>query len=105
MGVPVVRSMGSRLSHRRLEYGGPRLCSRTARPDAERVLSASERPDPCLRMELQRREPAGPRFRDSFQLRAGGTTGRGGCREFERVIQKALAELHMVGKPEGPGRQ
>jgi hypothetical protein len=53
----------------------PDFAREPARPDAERPVPAPERPDPGLRVELRRREPAGPRLRDPLQLRSGEAAG------------------------------
>ena len=78
VGVPVVRGLGPRVPHavslpRRL-----RLRQAAAPPDAPEPLRAPERADPGVRVELQRREPAGPRVGDALPLpvRARASGGR-----------------------------
>src|SRR5262244_3270938 len=56
MGVFVVRRLGSGLPRDRPGERGRGLCQAAARPDAPRALSTSERTDPRVRVELQRRE-------------------------------------------------
>ena len=73
VGVSLVRSLGPRVPHGAALDGRPGLRKRAARADAVGVVSPSERADPGLRVELQRRQPAGPRLGDPVRLpqRAG----------------------------------
>ena len=69
-------------------------------------LPAPERSDPRLRVELQRREPAGPRLCDAVPpSHRAGAARRGGRRFPQGDVQQARAELHLVGQPQGPLRQ
>ena len=77
-----------------------------ARPAAPRVVHAPQRTAARLRMELQRRQPAGPRVggaarvpdRSSAQRpRRSPVPGAG--------LPQAAPELHVVGQPEGRRRQ
>ncbi len=69
-------------------------------------LPAPQRPDARLRVELQRREPPGPRLRDALPApHRAGPARRGGPRFPQVDLQQAPAELHLVGQPQGPLRQ
>ena len=62
---------------------------------AARVVPPPERGAPGLRVELGRRQPAGPGpWRRS---RWSGIDGDRESRELERIFQKLLGQLHMVG--------
>ncbi len=66
-----------------------------------------QRPDPRLRVELRRREPAGARLRHVLvhHLAAGDERRRRPTSTFlERVVPQAAAQLHVVGQPQGPER-
>ena len=57
-------------------------------------------------MELQRREPAGPRLCDPVPApHRAGAARRGGPGLPQVGLQQAAAELHLVGEPQGPLRQ
>ena len=65
----------------------------------QRSLPASQRPDPRLRVELQRREPAGPCLGDPVPPSHRAGPARRGRRRFPQVgLQQAAAELHLVGR-------
>ena len=68
VGVPLVRRLGPGLSRDHAGRGGPRLRHAAARAHAGGALRPSERADPRVRVELQRREPAGARVGDAVQL-------------------------------------
>ena len=70
------------------------------------ALPAPERPDPGVRVELQRRQPAGARLGDAVRATSARREHRGaGDRAFlEHVVHKLLHELHLVGEPQGPRR-
>ena len=77
VGVPVVRGVGPRVPLRPADDGRPgRSREAAARADAQRRLPAPERPDPRLRVELRRREPAGPRLGDALRLHARDAAAR-----------------------------
>ena len=69
LGVPLVRVVGSRLPHRRPGDGRHRRRQGAARTDAARALPPPERAAPGVRVELQRRQPAGPRVGDAGRVR------------------------------------
>ena len=106
VGVPVVRGLGPGLPHAADRDRRSRFRQGSDAADAPWALPAPERPDPRLRMELQRREPAGPRLRDavppSHRAGAARQSGRG---LPQGHVQQAGAELHLVGEPQGPLRQ
>ena len=62
VGVPVVCGVGPGVPHDRARAGRLRFCQGATPADAPRPVLPSERPDPGLRVELQRRESAGPRL-------------------------------------------
>ena len=78
VGVPVVRGVGPRLPHDRAVARRLRLRQGAAAADAAQPLQPPERPDPGLRVELQRRQSAGPRLGDAVPLprRAGPRAAR-----------------------------
>ena len=61
-----------------LAHGRPRLRQAAARADAHGALPAPERADPGLRVELQRRQPAGPRLGHLFVYQHEKRTDRRG---------------------------
>ncbi len=70
------------------------------------LLPAPERPDARLRVELQRREPPGPRLCDTVPpSHRAGPARRSGPGLPQVDLQQAPAELHLVGQPQGPLRQ
>ncbi len=106
VGVPVVRGLGSRLPLHRAVGGRPGFRARAARADAARDLHAPERPDPGLRVELQRRQPAGARLGDAVPApRRPGARRDRGHGVPEALLPQARAQLQLVGEPQGPPRQ
>ena len=79
VGIPLVRGLGPRLPRPRPDARRPRLRQAAAQADAARAVHASQRPDPGLRVEFRRRQPAGPRLVDHLHLppRSGGRGARG----------------------------
>ena len=68
-------------------------------------VSAPQRPDPGVRVELQRRQPAGDRVGGAVRLRARGRDpGRGRPRVPGAGVRPSADELHLVGQPQGRGR-
>ena len=76
VGVPLVRGLGSGLPYPTTRDRRPRLCQATTGHDAAHALPAPQRPDPGLRVELQRREPAGPRLGDAVPAPRSAGPGR-----------------------------
>ena len=74
VGVPVVRGVGPGVPLRPAGDGRPRLRQVAARPDAVAGLPPPERADPRLRVELRRRQPAGPRLRHAVHAHASPAT-------------------------------
>ena len=69
------------------------------------AVPAPERPDPGVRVELRRRQPAGDRLGGAVRLRARGRDPRRGRPRVPRPrVRPAADELHLVGQPQGPGR-
>ena len=106
VGVPLVRRLGPCLPHAPHLDRGPRLREAADGDDAPRGVPASQRPDSRLRVELQRREPAGARLGDAVPApHRAGPAGRGRSGLPQGGVQQAHAELHLVGEPQGPVRQ
>ena len=101
VGVSVVRGMGSRVPYRGAGAGRFRLREGPAAVDAARPLLPSERADPRLRMELQRREPAGPRLGDAVPVQDGAHARPGRPALPGALVPEPDAELQLVGQPEG----
>ena len=106
MGVPLVRGLGSGVSHAAAGDRRPRLCQAPDGTDAAWLVPPPQRPDARLRVELQRREPARPRLCDAVPASQRAGPARQGGRRLPPIdLQQAPAELHLVGQPEGPLRQ
>ena len=92
VGVSLVRGVGPRVPHARAVDGGRRVRQGAARADAARGVPAPERPDPRLRVELRRRQPAGARLGDAVRLQRGPRqrTGVATSISCERSFQKLL---------------
>ena len=69
VGIPLVCGLGPGLPHAPALHRGPRLRQGADGADAPCRLPAPQRPDACLRVELQRREPPGPRICDTLSAR------------------------------------
>ncbi len=107
VGVPLVRGLGPGVPRAAAGDGGPRLRQVAAGPHAAQRLPAPQRPDAGVRVELRRREPAGPRLRHHAGLPPGqGAERRQGRHRLPglRLLQ-APGELHLVGEPQGPHRE
>ena len=106
VGVPLVRGLGPGLPRDRARRGGRRLREAAARPDAAGDVPPPERPDPGLRVELQRREPARASLGHALPLPDGAGPARGGRRRLpQALLQQAARQLHLVGEPQGPLRK
>ena len=106
VGVPVVRGLGPGLPRAPALDRRSRLRQEPDEADAARLLPAPDRPDARVRVELQRREPAGPRVRHALPPpHRAGPARRSGPRVPHGHVQQAGAELHLVGQPQGPLRQ
>ena len=82
-----------------------RLRQGAGRAAAAHALPAPERPDPGLRVELLRRQPAGHRVGGAVRLRARGRAAREGRPRVPRPrLRPAADQLHVVGQPQGPRR-
>ena len=69
----------------------------------EHPVSAPQRPDPGVRVELQRRQPAGDGVGGAVRVRARGRDpGRGRPRVPGAGVRPAADELHLVGQSQGP---
>ena len=105
VGVPVVRGVGPRVPLPAAGDGRPRLRHVAARPDAVAGVPPPDRADPGLRVELRRRQPAGPRLRHAVHAQRRRAHGRRRPAVPAPVVHPAAAQLHVVGQPQGPGRQ
>ena len=75
------------------------------RADAPRAVPAPERAAAGLRVELQRRQPAGARLGHAARLRDRARAARRGRRRLaEERLPEAARQLHVVGQPQGPDR-
>ena len=105
VGVPVVRGLGPGVPLRAAVAGRRRLRQGAGRAAAPHALHASQRPDPRLRVELQRRQPAGDRVGGAVRVRARGRDPRRGRPRVPRArVRPAADQLHLVGQPQGSGR-
>ncbi len=106
VGVPVVRRLGPRLPLRAAVTRGRRLRQGPDRAPARHQVPAPQRPDPGVRVELQRRQPPRDRVGRAVRLRARGRDpGRGRPRVPGTRVRAAADELHVVGQPQGSRRQ
>ncbi len=71
----------------------------------QHALPASQRPDPGVRVELQRRQPAGHAVGRDVRVRARGDDPREGRSPVSGArVRPAADELHVVGEPQGSRR-
>ena len=99
----MVRRLGSRLSRGRAGGRRPGLCQASAQPDVEAALSALQRSAARLRVELQRRQPAGACVGDALPIPHGaGEARQGGPRVPQARLRQAPHQLHVVGESQGP---
>ena len=101
VGIPVVCGLGSRLPHARAVDGGFRFRQGAAAPDAAQSLLPSQRTDPGLRVELQRRESAGARLGDVVPLQDGDEPRQGRPALPGAFVPGADAQFQLVGEPQG----
>ena len=88
-----------------LVAGRRRLRQGAGRAAAQHQVPAPERPDPGVRVELQRRQPARHGVGCALRLRArGGDPRRGRSRVPGPRLRSAADQLHLVGEPQGPRR-
>ena len=102
VGVPLVRGVGPRLPHDRALARGLRFREGAAPADAPEPLQPPQRADAGVRVELQRREPAGARLGDAVPLQDGEEPGPGGRQVPGTLVPGPDAQLQLVGEPEGP---
>ena len=101
----MVRGVGPRVPLRPAVARGRRLRQAPGRAAAQHPLPAPQRADPGLRVELQRRQPAGDGVGGAVGVRArAGDPRRGRSRVPRARVPAAADELHVVGEPEGPRR-
>ena len=102
VGVPLVRGLGSRLPLRRAGGDRRRVRQAAARPARPRVVPAPQRPDSRLRVGLRRRQPAGVRLGGVARVRDRPRAARPRRHRFPRArLPQAVAQLHLVGEPQG----
>ncbi len=105
LGVPVVRGLGPRLPLRAAVARRHRLRQGAGRVAAEGGLHAPQRPDPRLRVELQRRQPAGDGVGRAVGLPPrAGDPGNGRPRLPDARVPAPADQLHVVGEPQGSRR-
>ena len=101
----MVRVVGPRVPHRGAQHGRHRFRQGPVAADAARAVPAPQRPAARVRMELQRRQPAGARLGDVAGVRdRAGAARRRRCRLAEERIPEAARQLHLVDQPQGPDR-
>ncbi len=112
LGVSLVRGLGSGLPLRRPRPPRRRVRQGAAAAALPRVVHAPQRAAPRLRVELQRRQPPGPRLggaarlRDRLEGEGRPRRRRHSRRRFHRAgLPQVAAQLHVVGEPQGRGRQ
>ena len=106
VGISLVRRLGSGISHDRAVDRRHRFRQAAARPAARPGLPASDRSDPGLRVELQRRQSAGAGLGHDLSLPDGaGAAGQDRSRFPEAGLWQADLEFRLVGEPQGPLRQ
>ena len=102
VGVPLVRGVGSRVPHasrsRSSTSTSPRSSSLLMLREPVR---APERPDPRLRVELQRREPAGARLGHALPLQVRARSRPRGHQVLGALVPGAASQLQLVGQPQG----
>ena len=103
VGIPVVRRVGSGVPHDVAGAGRLRLREGAAAADAAQPLLPPERPDSGVRVELQRREPAGARLGDAVPVQDGADAGPRRHALPGAVVPGADAQLQLVGEPQGSG--
>ena len=108
MGVSLVRRVGPGVPLLRpLALVDPDFAKQQLDLMLQPGLPASERPDPGLRVEFQRRQSTGARLGDAVHCTASEQRAR--AKDDRGVPQarlsEAAVELHLVGEPQGPVRQ
>src|SRR4030095_14991673 len=101
MGIPMVRGLGSGVSHDPILAARPGLCERATPAFPARMVHASERANSRVRMEFFRRESAGPRvgLLAHLQNQCAGWKTR---HAFPRALfSKTAAQLYVVGESQG----
>ena len=84
-----------------LVAGRLRLRQGAAAADAAQPLQPPERPDSGLRVELQRRQPAGARLGDAVPLQGRARPRPRGHRVPRALVPGPDAQLQLVGEPQG----
>ena len=102
VGVPLVRRVGPGVPHGPVRADRSRLRQAAADPPPARVVHASQRADPRLRVGLRRREPPGPRLGRLARLQDHGRAGQARPRFPRARLPEAPHQLHVVGQPQGP---
>ena len=98
----MVRRVGSGVSHDPLCASRPRVREASAGAAVARMVHASQRADPGVRVRARRRQPAGAcvgmlaRVQDDRPARAPRPPVPGAH------LPEAAAQLHLVGEPQGP---
>ncbi len=106
VGVPVVRRMGHGVPRDRVRDDRPRFREEPADPAHARVVHASQRPDPRVRMGIRRRQSARARVGRDARLPDRGEALRPHRPRVPRAhLPEAAHQLHVVGQPQGRRRQ
>ena len=102
VGVPVVRGVGHGVPHDPVRDDRPRLREGAAHPAHARVVHASERADPGVRVGVLRRQSAGARVGGDARLPDRGEVLRPHRPRVSRArLPEAPHQLHVVGEPQG----
>ena len=105
VGISLVRGVGPGLPCAGADARRSRLRQAATEADAARAVHAPQRPDPGLRVELRRRQPAGACLVHHLHLPPRKGTARGRRQGVaQELLPEALAELHVVGEPQGSFR-
>ncbi len=103
VGISLVRRLGHGVSLHRAGAARPRVGQAADRAAVARVVHASQRPAPGLRVGLRRRQPAGARARGPAGLPDRPRDDRSRGHRLPRGgLPQAALELHLVGQPQGP---
>src|SRR5262249_61923065 len=103
-GVSVVRGLGPGLPYHPLVARGRRFRQGTATAVPWPPLPPSQRPDSGLRVELQRRQSPSTPVGGLGRVQLRQTVARKWGHWLPQVLlRQAVAELHLVGEPQGRG--
>ena len=101
VGVSVVCGLGPGVPHDLTCPGGFRFRQGAAAADAAQSVLSPQRPDPGLRVELQRRQSAGACLCDALALQIREAAGSGRPAIPGTLVSGADAEFQLVGQSQG----